>query len=126
MKFTLWTLEHAAANLAAEEALLDACEASGEEVLRVWESTSHFVVVGYGNRIAREVNVEACASQQVPVFRRCSGGGTVVQGPGCLSYALVLQAPEHSPLGTVTAANKIIMEKNRAAMARLMDAEVAV
>ena len=47
-------------NLACDEALLDWCEAGdGPEVLRFWEPQQHFVVVGYSNRVEREVNVEA-------------------------------------------------------------------
>ena len=47
-------------NLACDEALLDGCEAGGPEVLRFWEPRKHFVVVGYSNRVEREVNVAAC------------------------------------------------------------------
>src|SRR5262245_29464931 len=79
-------------NLACDEALLDLCEAGhAPEVLRFWEPSSHFVVVGYANRIADEVNVTECRTRGIPILRRCSGGGTVLQGPGCVNYALVLR-----------------------------------
>src|ERR1019366_4870445 len=85
------TLPTPAENLACDEALLDACEAGRHPpVLRFWESPEHFVVVGYSNPVATEVNVEACQAAGVPILRRCTGGGTVVQGPGCLNYALIL------------------------------------
>ncbi|NJM55910.1 MAG: lipoate--protein ligase family protein, partial [Verrucomicrobiae bacterium] len=35
-------------NLALDEALLDLADAGGAGVLRLWESPSPFVVVGYG------------------------------------------------------------------------------
>src|ERR1041384_3554800 len=92
MKLLDLTLPTPAENLACDEALLDACEGgAADEVLRFWESSTPFVVVGYGNKVAREVNVAACEARGIPILRRCSGGGTVVQGPGCLSYALVLR-----------------------------------
>ncbi len=106
-----------AENLACDEALLEAAEA-GEcgEMLRFWEPRQLFVVVGYANKLATEVNLEACESRGVPVLRRCSGGGTVLQGPGCLNYAVVLRMEGFERLRTISAANRFIMERNRAAI----------
>src|ERR1035441_6566637 len=81
------TLPTPAANLACDEALLDACEEQGGgEVLRFWEPRDYFVVVGVSNHVAREVNRPACQRENLGVYRRCSGGGAVLQGPGCLNY----------------------------------------
>jgi lipoate-protein ligase A len=111
------TLPTPAENLACDEALLDWCEAGGgDEVLRFWESTTHFVVVGYANKVASEVNVEACEARDIPILRRCSGGGTVVQGPGCLNYALILRITADGPTRNISTANQFIMERNRAAI----------
>ncbi|MSR65784.1 MAG: lipoate--protein ligase family protein [Pedosphaera sp.] len=111
------TLPSPAENLACDEALLDAAEsgASGE-VLRFWESPDYFVVVGYANKVATEVNVAACAARGIPILRRCSGGGTVVQGPGCLNYALALRINPDGPTRNISSANQFIMERNRAAI----------
>ena len=111
------TLPSPAENLACDEALLDVAEASaGDEVLRFWEPREHFVVVGYANRVAKEVNVAACKARGIPVLRRCSGGGTVVQGPGCLNYTLVLRITADGPLHNIGVANQFIMRQNRAAL----------
>lgn len=126
MKFLDLTCPMPAENLACDEALLDVCEERGEETLRFWESPAPFVVVGYGNRVASEVNVEECQRRAIPILRRCSGGGTVVQGPGCLNYNLVLRWDETGPLASVTATNQFIMERNRAALAQLLGGEVSV
>jgi len=110
-------LKSPAANLAGDEALLDWCEeTAGDEILRFWESQEYFVVVGYANKISTEVNVAACESKKIPIYRRCSGGGTVIQGPGCLSYALILRIDERSPLAGITTANQFIMDRNRRAI----------
>ena len=70
------TLPSPAENIALDEALLDAAESGGGgEVLRVWESPVHFVVLGAGCRAAEDVELERCAAEGVPVLRRCSGGG---------------------------------------------------
>ena len=109
-----------AGQLAADEALLDACEAGGgDETLLFWEPRETFVVVGYANRVAAEVNVAACEAEGIPIFRRCSGGGTVVQLPGGLNYSLLLRIAETGPTRNITTANRFIMEQNRASLASL-------
>ncbi|HMP83354.1 MAG TPA: lipoate--protein ligase family protein [Verrucomicrobiota bacterium] len=127
MKILDLTLPSPAENLACEEALLDMAEtAHGGQVLRFWESHSYFVVVGYANKVATEVHRAACDARRVPILRRCSGGGTVLQGPGCLNYALILKIADGGPLSTITSANKIIMERNRSAMETLLQRPVHV
>ena len=60
MKYLDLTFSDPASNLACDEALLELCE-NGEEngILRVWEPDNYFVVLGYSNKVAREVNVAA-------------------------------------------------------------------
>ena len=111
------TFPSPAENLACDEALLDWCESGeGSECLRFWESPVPFVVVGYANKVETEVNVAACEARKIPVLRRCSGGGTVVQGPGCLNYSLVLPITKDGPLHSIAVANQFIMRRNRAAI----------
>ncbi|MGB8368115.1 MAG: biotin/lipoate A/B protein ligase family protein [Limisphaerales bacterium] len=120
MKLLDLTLPSPAENLACDEALLDAAEAgTGGEALRFWESRESFVVVGYTNKVAAEVNVTACEVRGIPVLRRCSGGGTVVQGPGCLNYTLVLRITADGPLHNIGVANQFVMRQNRAAIQSL-------
>jgi lipoate-protein ligase A len=117
MKILDLTLPTPAENLAGDEALLQAAETDNSgEVLRFWESPTHFVVVGYANKVATEVNVAACEARKIPILRRCSGGGTVVQGPGCLNYALVLRIAGDQPTHSIHATNQSIMEHNREAI----------
>lgn len=106
-----------AANLAGDEALLDwREEQGGEDILRFWESPEPFVVVGYANKIQAEVDSLRCDADGVPILRRCSGGGTVLQGPGCLNYALILGMTRTPALSTISKANQFIMERNCAAI----------
>ncbi|HEY4984655.1 MAG TPA: lipoate--protein ligase family protein [Verrucomicrobiae bacterium] len=127
MKLLDLTLPWPAENLACDEALLDAAETgAGDEVLRFWESRESFVVVGYANKVAAEVNVAACETHGIPVLRRCSGGGTVVQGPGGLNYTLVLRITADGPLHSIGIANQFIMRQNRAALESVVNRPVAV
>ena len=127
MQYLDLTLPSAAANLACDEALLDACDnGSGVEVLRFWEPTECFVVAGYSNEAAREVNLAACRAAGLGVFRRCSGGGAVLQGPGCLNYSLVLNIDVRPPLQTITGANHHVMERQRAALTSALGRPVEI
>jgi len=120
MKLLNTTFASSADNLACDEALLNWAEIGGGESLRFWESREYFVVVGYANKVEMEVKVATCKMSNVPIFRRCSGGGTVLQGPGCLNYTLVLQIAGHSSLAVISGANKFIMERNREAVQSVM------
>jgi lipoate---protein ligase len=104
---TLATLDE---NLALDEALLLAAEAgeSGES-LRFWEWPAPAVVLGAGGSIAIDVNEAACRTDGVPVHRRASGGGTVLLGPGCLLFSLVLSYERAKELGDVTASYRWIL-----------------
>jgi lipoate-protein ligase A len=93
MHFLDLTLPLPEENVALDAALLDACEA-GEisgEVLRLWEPDEYFVVLGRSSDPAVEVNLAACRRKNIPILRRASGGGTILAGPGCLMYAVVLR-----------------------------------
>jgi lipoate---protein ligase len=127
MKYLDRTLDVPQANLACDEALLDWCEEGfRDDILRFWEPRQHFVVLGYSNKARSEVNLESCKTQGIPVLRRCSGGGTVLQGPGCLDYALILRIQADSPLDSIPKANAFIMNRNRNALNSLLDGEVLI
>lgn len=94
MKFLELTFEEPAANLACDEALLEMMEADGSaaDCLRVWQPKNPFVVLGHSRRLDSDVRAAACERDRIPILRRISGGGTVVQGSGCLNYSLILNA----------------------------------
>ncbi|MDB6018827.1 MAG: lplA [Pedosphaera sp.] len=127
MKYIDLTLPTPAENLACDEILLDLCDAGLEgEILRFWEPQSPFVVLGYANHAAVEANLPACEAHQIGVFRRCSGGGTVLQGIGCLNYSLILRIPESGPLATITGTNDFILQRQQTALAPLLQAGVQI
>lgn len=103
------TLPTPAENLALDEALLLAAEGGGGEVLRVWESPTYAVVVGAGGSVAIDVDAAACAADGVPVLRRASGGGTVVIGPGCLCFAVVLRTDRAPGLDLIQPSAQYVM-----------------
>jgi len=125
MNFCDLTLPSPEENLACDEALLDlAEEGRGGEVLRIWEPRHYFVVLGYSNKAAVEVNLPFCRLHTIPVMRRCTGGGAVLQGPGCLNYSLVLRMTESAPLQSIPAANTFVLKRHQEALAALLQAPV--
>ncbi len=114
------TLPTPADNLALDEALLDQAESDGREdgLLRLWEPSDHFVVVGRSTRVAQEVNLAACRDDGIPVLRRCSGGAAVVAGPGCLMYAVVISYRRHPQLKSIGAAHQFVLERVESAVSQ--------
>jgi len=117
VKFLDLTLPTPAQNVACDEALLQWRERDGGgEILRVWESPDPFVVIGYSNDGRAEVNLAACRARNIPVLRRCSGGGAVVLGRGCLNYALILEIARRPEIRTLADTNRFVMRQNRDAV----------
>ncbi|HZN26717.1 MAG TPA: lipoate--protein ligase family protein [Burkholderiales bacterium] len=58
--------------------------------MRFWETVQECVVLGRSGRVERDVKLDLCRRSRIPVLRRCSGGGAVLLGPGCLNYSIVL------------------------------------
>jgi len=107
------TLDTPAENLALDEALLGAVEAGEIDVgvLRLWEAPTYCVVLGRSSSAEIEVNLGTCRKDRVPVLRRSSGGGTILAGPGCLMYALVLGFQDYPQLQWIDHAHQFVLEK---------------
>ena len=112
------TLPSLAENIALDEALLlRAEEGAGGEVLRLWTWPSFAVVLGAGGVIADDVDVAACAADGVPIARRSSGGGTVLLGPGCFLFSLVLNMDRAPELTQINSSYRWILRRVAAALA---------
>jgi lipoate-protein ligase A len=116
LDLTLSTLPE---NLALDEALLHDAEAGGPEVLRFWEWPRAAVILGAGGKWAEEANAPACAHDGVPILRRSSGGGTVLLGPGCLLFSLVLGYQRQPALADLHASYRLILGTLSAALDRI-------
>lgn len=66
-------------------------------VVRTWMADEPTVVVGSSSRLDEEIDREACAALGVRVVRRPSGGLTVVLGPGCLMWSVIVPHPSGAP-----------------------------
>jgi lipoate-protein ligase A len=128
MKILDLTFDTPQENLACDEALLDRCEKENSgEILRFWEAPIFFVVLGFSNAWKEELRAGSLKEALFPVLRRVSGGGTVLQGPGCLSYSLILRIRPEGPLaGGILSSNRHIMEVQRGALEKLLQKPVQV
>ena len=113
MRFIDLTLDQPAENLALDEALLEEAESAEQpqETLRLWESPSHVAVVGRSSSVGEEIDLAQCARRGIPVLRRCSGGASVLIGPGCLMYSLVLSYELRPALRIVEQAHRFVLER---------------
>lgn len=122
MQYFEVTLPSIAENLALDEALLEEAQASpdGSESLRIWQADSPFVVLGRSSRVAAEVQQEFAQHNAIPVFRRVSGGATVVASHGCMFYALVLSLEQRPHLRMIDHAHQFVMGQMKTALQTLV------
>ena len=107
-------------HLAVDEAML---LAEGES-FRTWEFARPIVVAGRSTPIDQEIDRAYCESRGIPIMRRCSGGASVVGGPGCLMYSIVLDTENEPGLRRIDVAHRYVMTRVLKAVRRqLPDAE---
>jgi lipoate-protein ligase A len=100
------------ANLLLDDVLLSLAEQGTQgESLRFWESPEVFVVLGRTGRLDEECQMDQVHKDDIAVFRRSSGGGTVVQGPGCLNFSLILSKEKNPLLSDIRKSYQFILQK---------------
>ena len=69
------------------------------------------MVLGAAGKVAEDVHTDSCAADGVAITRRSSGGGTVLLGPGCLLFSLVLPYSFAESLGTIAGSYQFILNR---------------
>lgn len=99
-------------NILFDEVLLAQAEQQGsDDVLRLWESPAVFIVLGRTGQVDEEIDRPAVITDRVPVLRRFSGGGTVVQGPGCFNFSFILSRERDPRLADLRQSYVIILSR---------------
>jgi lipoate-protein ligase A len=112
------TLDPDIFNVVFDEALLEEAEREPDhsEVLRLWHPSKPLAVIGRSSPWQTEVNHAFCQQENIPVVRRCSGGQSIVTGPGCLMYAVLLDYRRRPELRMLDAAHRFVMTKMQSAL----------
>ncbi len=96
--------------IALDEAFLLAAESGGiGSAFRISEFAEPTVVLGRSSKVDRETDRAFCDQSAIPIFRRCSGGASIVGGRGCLMYSLVLPIAEFPEIGKIDGAHRFVM-----------------
>lgn len=104
-------------NILYDEVLLMLAEkGQGGEVLRFWESSSYFVVLGLIGKVEDDLKQKSLKTDGIPVTRRASGGGTVLQGKGCLNYSFILDKNRSKDLQDIKKSYRYILSSVIAAL----------
>ncbi len=78
-----------ALSMAADEVLARRIsKGEREDTLHLYHRGRPAISVGYSREVRKEVDLEACRREGVPVLRRISGGGTIYTDSGVLEYAI--------------------------------------
>ena len=80
---------------------------------------ARLVVIGRSSPIKTEVNLPFCESNGIEVLRRCSGGQSIVTGPGCLMYSVLLDYRKRPELRMLERVHEFVMNHMRDALRRL-------
>ena len=91
---SIWRLlntgkHHAAMNMAIDETILRQQKSSPQPTLRFYDWSQSAFSFGYFQQISAEVDVEACASRNIEIVRRMTGGGIVIHGWD-VTYTLIV------------------------------------
>ena len=107
-------------NILYDEVLLYLAEKSeGGEVLRFWEAREHFIVLGRIGKIEEDIKIDEAVRDNIPILRRFSGGGTVIQGKGCLNYSFILSKELRPEIIDLSKSYRAILGKVVAALEKL-------
>ncbi|MBF0196174.1 MAG: lipoate--protein ligase family protein [Planctomycetes bacterium] len=117
-----------AQNLALEEVLIQPFVKNPQlnPIIRVWQSDEYCIVLGRGEKIENQVYTEKAQDLNIPVYRRISGGGTVVQGPGNLNLSFFLPYHFISGLDVIENSYQIILPWVTQSLKKAYGAEVNI
>lgn len=122
MKLLQYSCKTPKENIAIDEYLLQEVNigAYSDGICRIWESNQVFVVMGLSKSLNQDVHEMACLRDGIDILKRCSGGGTVLQGPGCFNYSYILPLSYHQQLQSVSSTTAYVLSLVQATLASLI------
>lgn len=99
-------------NIIFDEVLLKLADLDqSPETIRFWESPNPFVVLGRICKVEDDLRIDHLLEDSIPVLRRGSGGGTVLQGRGCLNFSLILSKQKDKQLDDIKLSYQYILSR---------------
>jgi lipoate-protein ligase A len=99
-------------NILFDQVLFEQAEQGlSPDVLRFWESEKTFIVLGKTSQAQKEIIAENVTRDHIPILRRSSAGGVVVQAKGCLNFTFVLSKTNNPGLATILSSYEFILTK---------------
>jgi len=112
MDLRIISLSNPKENILFDQVLFERAEQGlAGEALRFWESETPFIVLGKTSKAEQEIVADSVHQDRIPVIRRVSAGGVVVQGKGCLNFTLLLSRTLHPSLTTISSSYEFILNK---------------
>ncbi len=113
MRVILYSFTKPEENIACEEYFFNKLnhDSNEDEFLRIWECPNWFIVIGNSQRIDESVYLDECIVRGIKVIRRCSAGGAVLQGPGCINFSLYLNLSTNTELKNIRDSYRYILGK---------------
>jgi lipoate---protein ligase len=97
-------------HLAREWEMFRAVESGASDgQFATWETPRPAVVLGRNSALEQWVDEDACRRDGIDVLRRCSGGGAVVLGHGCVNYAVAVPVVSRPELLEVEASLRFVL-----------------
>jgi len=88
-------------NVAIDEAMFRITKENSLPIIRIWEQENTALVIGRSQEIIRETNYQQCINDEIPIVRRCSAGGTVIQKRGSINFVFSFPTKWHPDLKDV-------------------------
>ncbi len=82
-----------AENLALDEATSRSAASADLRQIHFWWGGPPAVVMGSNERPERVTDIDACVRLSLPILKRPTGGGTVLETAGVFNYSLITPAP---------------------------------
>jgi lipoate-protein ligase A len=98
-------------NLAMEEVLLEPMvkQANAPAIFRAWDNQKKCIVIGRGEKIDQQVHIDHTIKDIIPIYRRISGGGTVLHGPQNFNLSFFLPYSHDPALSNLKESYRIIL-----------------
>jgi lipoate-protein ligase A len=89
--------------VALDSQLMNLTIEDGKTRFRFWCPEKTAIVMGIGGKAKKDIHLENCEKKNIPIFRRFSGGGTVLLSKNVINWCCVVHLDTHPELKNISA-----------------------